>query len=478
MRRRLIRLRPPPDARSHRSLWLAEALGGDDGASPRLEGAHQADVAIVGGGYVGLWTAMELRRRDPSVRVILLEGDVCGAGASGRNGGFVMSWWSKFGSLLKLCGADDARWLAAASADVIDEVGAFGAGRGADVGYQKKGWVWAATNSAQLGAWARTIEAAESAGIHPFDPLTRSGISSMTGSVTHLAGVYERSAATVHPGRLARLLRAAAIEAGVSVREHSPVTQIRPAGPRGVRLSTPNGAVQAQTAVLAINAWAAQLRLVRRSLVVVASDVVATEPMPERLDAAEWPPGLAISDSRRLVNYYHRTAAGRVIFGRGGGTLAPAGRVGPRFEGPSRRAAEVAGHLVRTYPKLADAAMAASWCGSVDYSVDSLPFFTRLPGRPDVIVGAGFSGNGVGPAMLAGRILAALALQADDRWAANGLVRVPPASLPPEPIRYFGGLAVRTAIARKEAAEDKERLPGPVTARLASLDPTGFVDRG
>jgi glycine/D-amino acid oxidase-like deaminating enzyme len=477
MRPWLIQLRPPPDGTRYRSLWLAEALAAREGASTRLEGVERADVAVVGGGYAGLWTAMELRRRDPSIRVILLEGDICGAGASGRNGGFVMSWWSKFGSLLKLCGEGEARWLAATSASVIDEIGAFCAGRGADVSYQKKGWAWAATNPAQLGAWARTIEAAQSTGVHPFEPLSHDEISAMTGSSTHLAGVYERSAATLHPGRLARLLRAAATDAGVSVREHSPVTTIRSASP-GLRLSTPNGEVHAQTAVLAINAWAAQLQPARRSLIVVASDVVATDPMPERLDAAGWPTGLAISDSRRLVNYYHRTASDRVIFGRGGGKLAPGGRVGDRFEGPSQRTAEIAGQLVRTYPKLADAAVATSWSGSVDYSVDGLPFFFRLPDCPEVIVGTGFSGNGVGPTVLAGRVLAALALRADDRWAANGLVRLPPARLPPEPFRYLGGLAVRTAITRKETAEDKRRRPGRLAAWLASLDPTGFVDRG
>ncbi len=477
MRPWLIRLQPPPDGRGHRSLWLAEALAVGDGPSSRVEGVERADVAVVGGGYAGLWTAIELRRRDPSIRVIVLEGDVCGAGASGRNGGFIMSWWSKFGSLLKLCGEDGARWLAAASASVIDEIGAFCASHRADVGYQKKGWAWAATNPAQLGAWSRTIEAAQSTGAQPFEPLSHDEISAMTGSSTHLAGVYERSAATVHPGRLARLLRAAAAGAGVSVREQSPVTAIHSAG-AGLRLSTPNGEVHVQTAVLAINAWAAQLLPARRSLVVVASDVVATDPMPERLDAAGWPPGLAISDSRRLVNYYHRTASDRVIFGRGGGKLAPAGRVGGRFEGPSPRTAEVTGQLVRTYPKLADAAIATSWSGSVDYSIDGLPFFFRLPGCPEVIIGAGFSGNGVGPAMLAGRILAALVLRADDRWAANGLIRLPHARLPPEPLRYLGGLAVRTAITRKEAAEDKDHPPGRLAARLASLDPTGFVDRG
>ena len=103
-----------------RSLWLEEALAGAEDA-PRLEGEERADVCIVGGGFTGLWTAIRLKEHDPALDVVLLEADVCGGGASGRNGGFVLSWWAKFGTLKKVCGADEAVRLALASVEAVDE---------------------------------------------------------------------------------------------------------------------------------------------------------------------------------------------------------------------------------------------------------------------------------------------------------------------------------------------------------------------
>jgi hypothetical protein len=187
---------------------------------------------------------------------------------------------------------------------------------------------------------------------------------------------------------------------------------------------------------------------------------------------------MCISDSRRLVNYYRTTLDGRVVFGKGGGTLAYASRVGGSFHGSSPRAGEVAAHFRRLYPSLADVPIARSWRGPIDYSLSGLPFFVRLGGRPDLLFGAGYSGNGVGPSLLGGRILASLALGADDEWSSTGLTEAPKGSLPYEPARLAGGVLVRTAIARKERAEDASRPPAAVDAMLARLDPTSFMDRG
>src|SRR5205823_10159891 len=120
--------------RSVRSLWLEEALAGAEDA-PRLEGEERADICVAGGGYTGLWTALRLKELDPSLDVALVEADVCGGGASGRNGGFVLTWWAKFGTLKKVCGGEEAVRLAAASADAVDGIGAFCAANGIDAHY-------------------------------------------------------------------------------------------------------------------------------------------------------------------------------------------------------------------------------------------------------------------------------------------------------------------------------------------------------
>src|SRR3990172_12980362 len=128
-----------------RSLWREEALVGAE-AAPRLEGDEQADVCIVGGGYSGLWTAIRLKEHDPSLDVVLVEADVCGGGPSGRNGGFVLSWWAKFGKLEHFCGVEEALRLAQASADAVDGIGAFCAVHGIDAHFRRDGWLWTATS--------------------------------------------------------------------------------------------------------------------------------------------------------------------------------------------------------------------------------------------------------------------------------------------------------------------------------------------
>jgi glycine/D-amino acid oxidase-like deaminating enzyme len=441
-----------------------------------LDGAFTADVCIVGGGFTGLWTALTLKADNPSLDIVVVEGDICGGGASGRNGGFVMSWWSKFSTLKKLCGTEEAVRLAHASADAVTAIGQFCAEHGIDAEYHDDGWLWTATSRAQVGAWDAALTAARASGELPFERLSNAEVARRSSSPVHLAGVFEPTCATVHPGRLSRGLAGTATAQGIRVFEHSPVTHVR-LDDRPTVL-TERGKVTADSLVLAINAWAAQLDELQRSLVVIASDVIATDPVPDRLSALGWKNGVAISDSHRLVNYYRRTDDGRVVFGKGGGTLGYAGRVSPSFHRASPRLEEVAAQFHRLYPMLWDVPAARSWRGPIDYSLTGLPAFVRIGGRPDVLTAAGFSGNGVAPTYVAGRILASMVQDKDDEWASTGLARLPRAGLPPEPLRFVGGLSVRAAIARKEALEDADRRAGPLTRAVASMDPTSFVDRG
>jgi glycine/D-amino acid oxidase-like deaminating enzyme len=457
-----------------RSLWLEEALAGEPAQDAEPLPAR-TDVCIVGGGYTGLWTAIRIKERDPSVDVVIVEADICGGGASGRNGGFVMSSWSKFSSLRKLCGTDDALRYARAAEDAIAEIGRFCDSHAIDAQFRQGGWLWAATNESQVAAWDETLGEVAAAGAQPYRTLDPDEVAEMSGSRVHLAGIYEPGAGTVQPALLARGLARVARELGVRIVERTPVVSVR-ADPQP-EIATVGGTIRADRLVLAVNAWAAAIPELRRTLAVIASDVVATEPIPERLAEIGWAYGLSISDSRRLVNYYRLSEDGRIVFGKGGGTLAMGGRVRPSFHQASRRSEEVGGQLRHIYPMLRDVATASSWRGPIDYSLSGLPFFCALDGHPEVLVGAGYSGNGVGPSVLGGRVLADMALGQTSDAVPEALQRAPRAGLPPEPFRYVGGLLVRAAIARKEAAEDRGRPGGRLTSAVASLDPTSFVDR-
>ena len=173
-----------------------------------------------------------------------------------------------------------------------------------------------------------------------------------------------------------------------------------------------------------------------------------------------------------MVNYWRATNDGRIVFGKGGGGISYGSRIGADYEGESPRAAWVLDSLHRIYPALRDVGADRSWLGPIDRSKRGLPFFT--PVAPGILVGAGYSGNGVGPSYTGARILAALALDRDDHLARTRLTELP-RGLPPEPIRYVGGRVVRGAVGRKERAEDEGRAPSRVDLALAGLAPAALV---
>lgn len=452
------------------SWWLQQA--GPLAPALELRRALCADVCIVGGGFTGLWTALEIKRAEPSLDVVVVEADVCGTGASGRNGGFAMTFWHHYIGLERACGATEAVRLARASDAAVAGIGEFCDEHGIQAHYRRAGWYWTATNQAQVDAWEGTIAAIERHGEKPFQRMDPSDLATRTGSPRHLAGVFEPGSATVQPALLVRGLLRVARSRGVQVFERSPVVAIDRAGPLTVR--TERGLISADRVVVAMGAWTSQLRELGRAFVIVSSDIVITEPVAGLLHETDWGKGVSISDSRLMVHYYRTTDDGRVAFGKGGGRLAGGTRVPRSFSGPSPIAGEVTAHLRAIYPRLGSAQIAASWTGPIDRTVDGLPFFCTV-GRPDLVCGAGFSGNGVGPSALGGRILASLALGRDDEWAHCGLVRSPPPGMPREPFRYIGGRIVRGAVARKERAEDEGRPPARIDRALARLAPAGLV---
>jgi putative aminophosphonate oxidoreductase len=465
----------PRDHR-HRSLWLNEVLP-DGPAQPALLGAHRADVAIIGGGLVGLWTAIEIKRRDPACDLVLLERDLCGGGASGRNGGMMLSWWPKLSSLVRLAGRDEALRLARASEAAIHEARTFCAAHAIDCHFRRGGFLWTATTPAQIGAWDGVLELTEQLGADPFERLSPSEVARRSGSRIHLAGVFERAAATVQPASLVRGLRRVALELGVRIFEATRVIGFGRERPLAIRTDG-GGLLAAEKLVVAMNAWAAGLPELRRSLVVVSSDIVATAPVPDRLAEIGWTGGEGITDSQMMVNYYRTTHDGRIAFGKGTADVGYGGRIGAGFDRSARRTAMVTAEFRRSYGALADVPIEHDWGGPIDRTPDSVPVFGHLGGRDHILYGVGWSGNGVGPSLVGGRILSSLALGIDDEWSRSALVDAPHQRLPPEPIRYLGGHVVRRAVMRKEDFERRQRPPGRLATRLAKLAPAGLEDKG
>jgi len=451
--------------------WIAQALAEDDAVSPALEGEHKADVCIVGGGYLGLWTAIRLKQEDPKLDVVLIEQSFCGSGPSGRNGGYVLSWWAKYQTMKKVCGTAEAIRLCQASARSVDEIGRFCASHGIDAEYRRDGWLWLATCAAHDGAWSPIMDDLERRQIHPFERLTPDEVSARAHSRAHVTGVFEPTAATVQPAKLVRGLRRVAIKLGVQVFENTPMTRLVRSYPPVVE--TPRGRVVASKVALAMNAWTAQFAEIRKAIAVIGSDVMITEPMPERLAELGYTDGVPISDSRTLVSAWRNTPGGRLVTGRGGVSCLHAygGRVGTTFDGRSTQEKGMREIRDLLYPGLKDAPTATSWSGPVDRSKSGLPFLGRLGGHRDIVFGVGFSGNGVGPTHACSRILCSLIGDKQDEWAKSGLVRPLTYDFPPEPIRHLGVWLVRKAMIAKEEAEMAGRKPGAIANYFAGFAP-------
>lgn len=468
----MTRLAQPPAGDGRRyGYWMGEALAAEPGEPLRtLERGLQADFAIVGGGYVGLWTAIELSEAEPDARIVVLEADLCGSGASGRNGGFAFGWWPKIETLIDRAGEGEALRLAKAAAAAVDELGEFCRDEGIEAAFSQKGWLWTATSAAQIGAWRGATKACARLGVAPFEELGVEEVQRRTGSPVHLGGAFERDAATVQPARLARGLMRAARRRGIEVYERSPVLEIDRGAPA---LSTAAGIVRAHRVVLATNAWLASVPELRRAIVPLSSDVVATAPFPDALEASGWSGGEAVSDSRLMVHYLRTTDDGRVVLGRGGGGLGSCGRFPGGFDHHRRRARRVSASVRELVPASSRFPIVDSWGGAVDRSYDGLPFFGALKGNR-ILYGAGFSGNGVVPSLLGGRILRSLALGRQDEWSHSALAKGPPGRFPVEPVRTLGGTLVREAVRRKESLEDRGREAGPLVRALSGFAPSGF----
>lgn len=420
----------------------------------------RADVAIVGGGYTGLWTALALREREPSASVAVLEADVCGAGPSGRNGGFLHGYWASAAELVPQLGRERARGLATAAERVVPAV----RGLGADVWLREAGMLLVSASAAQDAAVDRAVEAARELGSpEQAVPLDRRELAGRIRSEAFRRGVFFPDGATVQPARLVRALRAAAVAAGVTLYEGSPVLRISDG-----EVVTARGCARAPEVVVAVNAAAAGWRPVARRVTNFGSYVVLTEPVPDLLEEIGWTGGEAIVDGRMFLHYFRTTADGRALMGSGSGPIGLGGRVDARFTSDRATALRAEQGLRRLLPGLAAARIERAWGGPIDVSADHLPFFGTVPGTR-IHFGLGYSGHGVGPSWLGGRILSSLALGLRDEWTALPLVdrRVP--SLPPEPLKHLGGALVRGAIMSCERAEEQGRRPSLAARTGAAL---------
>lgn len=461
---------PPSDP----SWWLSEALTHEENPSPapKLTGTVTADVAIIGGGFTGLWTALALKERAPMLNVVLIEAAICGAGASGKNGGKVHGYWASLPGMVANFGADAALAVARAGTRAQDGIRSFATSLGRDVWWREAGNLRVSASPAQDAKIASHMAAVAQLEVpETARALTPAEVAAELRSPVFRGGIMMTEGANVQPARLARALRKASMEAGVVIHENTRMTGLDTGSPNRVRVE--GGEIIARDVVLATNTALAADRDIRRFVTVFSSYALMTEPDPEALQRMGWRSEIGLSDLRMFVHYFRKTPDGRMLMGSGSGPIS--------FNGNSRSAAlttDVASGLRawrglrRLLPELAETPVAKTWGGGIDICSDRLPVFrTRSGSRVHYAIG--YSGHGVNPTYIGGQCLASLVLDQNDYWRSLPFCTREVPSLPPEPFRTIGGRTVRKAIVACEEADEEDRRAG-IYNRAAAAIPRVF----
>ncbi|WP_374833358.1 NAD(P)/FAD-dependent oxidoreductase [Paenochrobactrum pullorum] len=456
---------------SEQSWWLDEALkaeGSISSAAP-LIGKVEFDVAIVGGGFTGLWTAIALKERAPDLKIGLIEASICGAGASGKNGGKVHGYWASLPGMVQTIGRDAALAVARAGTKAQDGIRTFVTAPGRDVWWREAGNVRVATTKTQEAKILPHVKVAQELGVgDTAQALTQEMLADYCSSPAFLSGMYLPEGANVQPARLARALRKAVIELGVSVYENTPMLGLD----KGTinRLRTPQGEILARDIVLATNTALAKEPDMKPHLTVFSSYALMTEQAPDKLEEMGWTGDQGIADLRMFVHYFRKTADGRMLMGSGSGPISFNGNfTAPELTNDLSSAQRAASGLRRLLPMLNDTGIAKVWGGGIEISADRLPFFRTRPGTR-IHYGCGYSGHGVNPTYIGGQCLASLVLDIKDEWTSLPFCTRSVPKLPPEPFRTIGGRLVRKAIITCEEA-DENGVQAPWAMRAAAAIP-------
>jgi len=440
---------------------------------PALAGRVEADVAIVGGGFTGLWTAHHLLSADQSLRVVVLEGEEIGFGASGRNGGFAMTLLDMSLSHLRRnhgdAAARDAHEAVAAS---VGEMGHTVADEGIDCDWTHGGLMVVATNQGQLRRVRSDLEAAEAMGLKGFQELTAAEARAEVDSPTYMGALLEEHCAVVNPARLARGLAEAVERRGAVIHETSPARSFEQEGGR-VRVATDGGEVVADQVVLATNAWARDLSWFGNKVVALYTYVLLTEPLTdEQWASVGWGRRQGIEDKRNFVHYYRRTADGRILWGGRDGIIHAQLPGRPQIRPVYDRSKVVAGRLAdtfrRTFPQLSAVRFTHHWGGPVGITGKFLPHVGSIEGGR-MHYGFGYNGHGVAPTHTVGRILAERALREESPLQSLCFVDADESTFPPDPLLWLSAELTRQSLLRQDRQLDAGRPVGDMDPWLLKL---------
>ncbi len=437
------------------SFWHDTVPGTLEAGDP-LPGDREADVAIVGAGFTGLWTAYYLAQREPALRIVVCEREIAGFGASGRNGGWCSALFpASLGKLARMAGHDAAVAMQRAMHETVDEVGRAAAAEGIDCHWAKGGTVMLARSAAQLERAKAEVEEAREFGLGELDLrlLDADAARAMAGATGVMGGTFTPHCAAIHPARLVRGLADAVRRAGVSVYERTPVLEIAPG-----RVVTTRGTVRARHVVRATEGYTPGLPGFHRTVAPVYSLMIATEPLTEGIwDQIGLLGRPTFGDLRHLIIYGQRTADGRFAFGGRGAPYHLGSSVRSSYDQVPAVFAALRRTLAELFPVLGDVPITHHWGGPLAIARDWCASVGLDPATGLAWAG-GYVGDGVATTNLAGRTLADLITGTDSALTRLPWVGHKSPEWEPEPLRWLGlnaGLRVMSLADREEARTDR-----------------------
>jgi glycine/D-amino acid oxidase-like deaminating enzyme len=447
--------------RRFRSLWL-DGLDQHLAGRPSLPGDRDADIAVVGAGFTGLWTAHSLARLDPRLRIVVLEAEIAGYGAAGRNAGFVSAGIAGETRVYERRGGRDGVARAERTMiDGIDEIGHVIADEGIDCGYVKPGSFRLATSRPQLERVLAGLEARRARGYGEEDVrfVDADEIERHVRVPGVLGGAYTPHCGRVHPGRLVRGLAEACERRGVTIYEHTRALAIEPG-----RVVCDAGAVRAGAILRATESYTGRLPGERRRFLPVWSHMVATEPLPaEAWEEIGWAAAEPLADQRHLFLYAQRTRDGRIALGGRCALVSFASRIRDSDEERPGVYALLEEELRRAFPAAAGATVTHRWGGTFAVPRDWSMSVRWDPGARIGWAG-GYSGHGVVASNVAGRTLADLVLGRETELTALPWVGHSSGRWEPEPLRWLGARAIVAVLAGADRAEGRRERPARRTA--------------
>jgi len=420
-----------------KSFWLDTHPPYEE--NPRLEGSQRVDVAVIGAGYTGLSTAYHLRLAEPSLRVAVLEAEIVGFGASGRNGGFSMTLFGVDPALTKVMfGLERTREAQRYMERAVDLVDTMVREHDMQSEYWYPGYLHVATTDAHMRRIEKEHRLFEELGITGRKMLDRQAVRERVNSPLFVGGSFEARCGILNPARHVRELKRVAESVGAEVYERTPVESIE-RGSR-FRLQTPGGVVEADRVVIAANAWSHLMPGLRSRETPIFTHMVVTEPLEDKQwEAIGWHGREGLEDARNIIHYLRRTADGRIAIG-GYRLSATFGRnmdhdLNPKaFQGLER-------NLVRMFPPLAGVSFTHRWGGPVSVTADLVPAIGQV-GDPRCVYSLGCIGHGVSLAHLNGQTLADLVLERSSDLTKTWFVNRRVFPWPPEPLRALATHAV------------------------------------